>query len=237
MLQPSETGPVEAGRETRSTTLEHATDPAAAPATDTGGLASLFEVDPGARGARDVGQRHATLRPRELERPPLVLRLVSGASKAVLMVALLWGLFFNFSEVRGSSMRPGIQDGDRILVDHVSYMFEDVARGDIVVLRYPLDPTVDYVKRVVGLPGEHIEIFRGQVWIDGARVEEDYVAEENLDPWAVVDTVVEPGHYFVLGDNRLRSSDSRDFGQVAEVYLRGKVRARLWPAARVGLIH
>ena len=101
----------------------------------------------------------------------------------------------------------------------------------------PRDHAVDYVKRVVGLPGDHIEIFRGQVWIDGARVNEGYVAEENLDPWAVVDTVVEPGHYFVLGDNRLRSSDSRDFGQVAEVYLRGKVRARLWPAARVGLIH
>jgi signal peptidase I len=153
------------------------------------------------------------------------------------MFTLVWGLFFNFSEVRGSSMRPGIHDGDRILVDHVSYMFATVSHGDIIVMRYPLDPTVDYVKRVVGLPGDHVEIFRGQVWLNGTQLDEAYVASENIDPWAVADTTVEPGHLFVLGDNRIRSSDSRDFGQVPQVYVRGKVRARLWPFERVGLVH
>ena len=134
-------------------------------------------------------------------------------------------------------MRPGIQDGDRILVDHVTYMFGEVARGDVIVMRYPLDPSVDYVKRVVGLPGDHVEVFRGQVWVNGERLAEDYVAPENIDPWAVVNTVVEPEHLFVLGDNRLRSSDSRDFGQVAHVFVRGKVRARLWPLERAGFVH
>jgi signal peptidase I len=185
-------------------------------------------------------QRHAVLTPAADGAPvrsPMLVRVATAGSKVLLMLALVWGLFFNFSEVRGSSMRPGIADGDRILIDHVSYMFQDVHRGDIVVLRYPLDPSVDYVKRIVGLPGERIEIMRGQVWIDGVRLEEDYVAAENIDPWATVDTVVQSGHYFVLGDNRIRSSDSRDFGQVAAVYLRGKVRARLWPIGRAGFVH
>jgi len=171
------------------------------------------------------------------QRPGLSVRVLTAGSKVGLMLALVWGLFFNFSEVRGSSMRPGIQDGDRILVDHVSYMFGAIERGDVIVMRYPLDPSVDYVKRVVGLPGDQVEVFRGQVWVNGERLTEDYVSPENIDPWAVVNTVVEPGHLFVLGDNRLRSSDSRDFGQVAHVFVRGQVRARLWPLQRAGLVH
>jgi signal peptidase I len=201
------------------------------------GLGELFAADDEGPAAANDRARHRVLAPAPTVRPSLLVRAATTVSKACLMLALVWGLFFNFSEVRGSSMRPGIHDGDRILVDHVSYMFATVAHGDIVVMRYPLDPTVDYVKRVVGLPGDHVEIFRGQVWLNGARIEEDYVAAENIDPWAVADVVVEPGHFFVLGDNRLRSSDSRDFGQVPEVYLRGKVRARLWPFERVGLVH
>ena len=201
------------------------------------GLADLMAAEGEAFALAPEARRHAALRPAgPARRPPLWARTIAAGAKALLMVLLVWGLFFNFSEVRGSSMRPGIQDGDRILVDHVSYLFADVGRGDIVVMRYPLDPSVDYVKRIVGLPGDRVEIFRGQVWINGDRLEETYVAEENVDPWAVVDTVVEDGHYFVLGDNRMRSSDSRDFGQVAATYLRGKVRARLWPIERAGLL-
>lgn len=197
---------------------------------------SATELPALAHGKVGARRRHAALGENVPAPPPFFVRALVGGSKALLMLVLVWGLFFNFSEVRGGSMRPGIENGDRILVDHVSYMFSGVERGDIVVLRYPLDPSVDYVKRVVGLPGDRVEIFRGQVWINGSRLDEDYVAAENIDPWAVTNTVVEPGHYFVLGDNRLRSSDSREFGQVAEAYLRGKVRACLWPARRVGLI-
>ena len=245
-MQSFESGPDEARRGTVAPTegLQPTPRPATAVARDdapaaTQGarLTDLFAPDVDGTPTGPGERSHAALAPVVEARPPALARLATGVSKAILMAALVWGLFFNFSEVRGSSMRPGIQDGDRILVDHVSYMFASVARGDIVVLRYPLDPSVDYVKRVVGLPGDRVEIFRGQVWINGVRLEEDYVDAENMDPWAIVDTVVEPGHYFVLGDNRLRSSDSRDFGQVSEVYLRGKVRARLWPIARAGLIH
>jgi len=201
------------------------------------GLGELFAPDDDGRAVPAARRGHRVLTQTPAARPSLLVRATTTVSKAGLMCALVWGLFFNFSEVRGSSMRPGIHDGDRILVDHVSYMFATVAHGDIIVMRYPLDPSVDYVKRVVGLPGDHVEILRGQVWLNGARLDEEYVAAENTDPWAVADVVVEPGHFFVLGDNRIRSSDSREFGQVPEVYLRGKVRARLWPFERVGLVH
>jgi len=161
--------------------------------------------------------------------------LVRG-SKVFLLLALAWGMLFNFSEVRGSSMEPGIHDRDRILVDHVTYLFSSVHRGDIVVLRYPLDPSLDYIKRVVGLPGDEILIVDGQVWVNGELLDEPYVDASMVDPYSTLRTTVEEDHYFVLGDNRIRSSDSREFGQVPFEYLRGRVRVRLWPIERAGLV-
>jgi len=150
------------------------------------------------------------------------------------VLLLLYGLMFNFSVVRGSSMTPGIRDGDRILVDHFSYVFGEVHRGDIVVLQYPLDPALDYIKRVIGLPGDQVEIRAGAVWVNGERLDEPYVAAP--DPRTRLATVVEPEHYFVLGDNRPHSSDSREFGQVPRDHLRGKVDVRVWPPERIGTL-
>lgn len=161
---------------------------------------------------------------------------MSFCAKGSVMVMLAWALCFNFSEVRGGSMLPGIQDRDRILVDHVSFLFTEPEQGDIVVLRYPMDPSLDYVKRVVGLPGDHVQIYEGYVWVNGDLIEEPYVDPESNDPYACIDTIVQAESYFVLGDNRIRSSDSREFGQVPREYLRGKVRARLWPLKRAGMI-
>ncbi len=162
--------------------------------------------------------------------------LVTGMSKLLIVLALAWGLVFNFSEVRGSSMEPGIHDRDRILVDQISYMISNVTRGDVVVLRYPLDPSLDYIKRVIGLPGDEVVIEGGDVFINGESINEPYVDEASIEPWTSMRTVVRPGHYFVLGDNRRRASDSREFGQVPSEYLRGKVRVRLWPLSRIGRI-
>lgn len=131
-------------------------------------------------------------------------------------------------------MSPAIRDGDRILVDPVSFLLQGVQRGDIVVLQYPLDPSIDYVKRVVGLPGDEIVIEEGAVWVNGERLSEPYV--ESPDASCSLRTHVKPAHYFVLGDNRRRSCDSREFGQVPQGYVRGKVELRIWPPARAGLI-
>lgn len=154
--------------------------------------------------------------------------------KIGVIVFIAYGVVFNFSIVRGSSMSPGIKDGDRILVDHVSLLFRDVQRGDIVVLQYPLDPTLDYVKRVIGLPGDEVRIDGGRVWVNGESLEEPYIAEP--DPRTHLAQTVEPGCLFVLGDNRPHSSDSREFGQVPLQNLVGLVNLRVWPPARLGVL-
>ncbi len=141
---------------------------------------------------------------------------------------------FNVSVVRGSSMAPGIHDGDRIVVDHFAYMLGTVKRGDVVVLKYPLDPSLDYIKRIIGLPGDEITIENGRVWVNDQELNEPYVA--SADPLSRVQVRVLPAHYFVLGDNRPRSSDSREFGQVPMDYVRGRVEVRLWPLSRVGAV-
>ena len=150
------------------------------------------------------------------------------------LLLVFYSFFFNLSVVRGSSMAPGIQDGDRILVEPWSYLFGPVERGDVIVLRYPLDPEIDYIKRVIGLPGDRVTLAGGMVWVNGELLDEPYVAE--LDPSSSLSIVVAPGNYFVLGDNRPRSSDSREFGFVPEEYVRGRVDVRLWPLERAGWI-
>jgi len=159
---------------------------------------------------------------------------LAPAWQAVALVALAYLCLFNLSVVRGSSMAPRIHDGDRILIDHFSYMFSNVHRGDIVVLKYPLDPSVDYIKRVIGLPGDDVVVDSDGVWVNGERISEPYVAEQ--DPFSRVHTRVKPAHFFVLGDNRPRSSDSREFGLVPQDYIRGKVEVRVWPPSRIGAI-
>ena len=153
------------------------------------------------------------------------------------LVALMGGSFlFNVSEVRGSSMEPGIQDNDRILIDHSSVLLGGIDRGDIVILRYPLDPSLDYVKRVIGVSGDQVTLLDGQVYVNGERLEEPYLGSEAREPWTAMSTRVQEGHVFVLGDNRRRSSDSREFGQVPLSNLRGEVRMCIWPLGRIRLI-
>jgi len=163
-----------------------------------------------------------------------VIRVAMGSLQMALVALVAWLLLFNFSIVRGQSMRPGIRDGDRILIDRFSYMFGSIERGDIVVLSYPLDPSLDYIKRVIGVPGDEIQIRAGQVIVNGEVMKEPYVAD--IDRTSYFTTVVAEGHYFVLGDNRPHSSDSREFGQVPVELLKGKVEVRLWPLGRLGVL-
>ena len=136
------------------------------------------------------------------------------------------------SVVRGNSMEPALHDGDRLVVDRVTYNLGDVGRGDVVVLRYPRNPDVDFVKRVVGLPGDRIAMRSGVLFVNG-RAADDYGCipdRENMP-----EIVVPARQFFVLGDNRPISCDSREFGLVAEHLLKGRVRARFWPLATASI--
>jgi signal peptidase I len=159
---------------------------------------------------------------------------LADGGRTLVIVLLFYTVAFNLSVVRGGSMAPGIRDGDRILVEPWSYVFGTVQRGDVVVLRYPLDPRIDYVKRVIGLPGDRVTMADGYVWVNGELLDEPYVLAD--DRTAYLSVVVGPDQFFVLGDNRPRSSDSREFGLVPGDYLRGRVDLRLWPFSRIGLI-
>jgi len=176
-------------------------------------------------------ERAPSRAPEQSER---ALRRLLAALKVGAVLLVLYGLVFNFSVVRGSSMSPGIHDGDRILVNHLTYLLQSVQRGDIVVLRYPLDPRLDYIKRVIGLPGDVVRIHAGCVSVNGAVLEEPYISQP--DPRSEALVHVEPEHYYVMGDNRPHSSDSREFGQVPRENLVGKVDLCVWPPARVRVL-
>ncbi len=163
------------------------------------------------------------------------LRLGLDGIRFGALVLVFYAVFFNLSVVRGSSMSPNIHDGDRILVEPWSYLFEGVDRGDVIVMRYPLDPSVDYIKRVIGLPGDQVTLAGGHVWVNGELLHEPYVLDKDAESYMSVR--VKDGHLFVLGDNRPRSSDSREFGQVPSDYVRGRVDLRLWPLTRLGFVN
>jgi signal peptidase I len=153
----------------------------------------------------------------------------------VCVLILLFARCFVFvqSKIPTGSMLETLQIGDYILVNRYLYGApddlgtgwlgqRDIERGDVIVFRYPEDPDVDYVKRVVGLPGETVEMIDGEVWIDGEPLVEPYVEPGNRDPIDFGPTTVRAGHYFCMGDNRDNSRDSRVWGPVPRSLVRGR---------------
>lgn len=139
--------------------------------------------------------------------------------------------------VDGSSMLPGLRDGERLIVDKVTYRFRPPRRDEVVVLRWgPTDPRKPYIKRIIGLPGDRISLEGGRVVLNGRALAESYVAEPIRGEFGPY--VVPPGHYFVLGDNRNNSEDSRftAVGYIPANELAGRAVFRYWPLTRLGLI-
>ncbi len=137
-------------------------------------------------------------------------------------------------KVDGTSMMPGLADHERIFINKFVYRFEAIERGDVVVFRYPGDPSKNYIKRIVGVPGDRIEIFRGAVLVNGNRLAEPYVPEKFRDERSMSEVVVPEGNYFVMGDHRNLSSDSRDFGVVERAAIFGKAVFAYWPTEMMG---
>src|SRR5580698_3019594 len=114
-------------------------------------------------------------------------------------------------KVEGTSMMPGLSDQERIFINKFTYRFGlgAIERGDTVVFEFPIDRTKSYIKRVIGLPGDRVRIDRGQVYVNDQYLEEDYVESDYRDDVSMHEKVVQPDEYFVLGDHRNSSSDSR----------------------------
>jgi len=137
--------------------------------------------------------------------------------------------------VDGSSMEPGLKNGQRLIVLKVIYLFKAPERGDIVIIHPPFEPETRWVKRIIGLPGDVIEVKNGSVYINGIELEEPYIKsppEYTMRPFKVPE-----GAYFVLGDNRNNSTDSHLGWTVPRRNIEGEVLLRIWPFNVLGIIH
>ena len=157
--------------------------------------------------------------------------LVSLAISAFIIIFL-----YQPVKVEGTSMMPGLEDQERIFVNKFVYRWEPIARGDIVVFRYPRDTSKSYIKRVIGIAGDKVRIDNGQVYVNGQAIDEDYVPSEYADARSSAEVTVPAGSYFVLGDHRTMSQDSRDFGPVNESFIYGKAVFGYWPVDKVGRV-
>jgi len=151
------------------------------------------------------------------------------------LIAILINLFFaQATRVYGQSMEPNLHSNQRLVIEKVSYWFHGPRRGDIVVLKLPDRPDELLIKRVIGLPGERVEIRDGNIYIDGALLQEPYVVQKT--PGVMGPTIVPPFHIFVLGDNRAASNDSRSFGMVPIKAVIGRAWFSYWPLDAIGLV-
>jgi len=162
--------------------------------------------------------------------------LLHDLAVAVLFCFFLVTFVGQAFRVQGTSMLPLLEDGERILVNKLVYRFRPIARGDVVVFYYPRDPSVSFIKRVVGLPGDVIELRLGQLFVNGRRVEESYLSPRFRDDETYPPAEVKKGYYYVLGDHRNSSNDSRSWGEVPEKYIYGRAEARFWPLAKMGVV-
>jgi signal peptidase I len=139
-------------------------------------------------------------------------------------------------KVEGTSMMPSLVDQERIFVNKFVYRLEPIERGDIVVFKYPYDPSKSYIKRVIGMAGDRIRIDSGQVYVNGEALDETYVPPEYTDARTLSDVVVPANSYFVLGDHRSMSDDSRNFGPVNQSFIYGKAVFGYWPMDKLGRV-
>jgi signal peptidase I len=139
-------------------------------------------------------------------------------------------------KVEGTSMMPSLEDQERIFVNKFVYRLEPIERGDVVVFRYPRDPSKSYIKRVIGMAGDRIRIDGGQVYVNDHAVDEDYVPPAYGDSRSYPETIVPEHSFFVLGDHRSMSNDSRDFGAVNQSFIYGKAVFGYWPMDKLGRV-
>ena len=138
--------------------------------------------------------------------------------------------------VEGTSMLPALEDQDRLFINKIAYRVGEIHEGDVVVFQYPRDHAKSYIKRVIALPGDDLRIDRGRVFVNGVRLKEPYLQRRFADDRSQPEMVLPPREYFVMGDHRSISSDSRDFGPVDRDLIYGKAVFVYWPMEQVGVV-
>jgi signal peptidase I len=179
--------------------------------------------------------------PAQLNRRSPILMLASWIRDLLVSVflAILVILFlYQPVKVEGTSMMPALVDQERIFINKFVYRFGigDISRGDMVVFWFPGDPTKSYIKRVIGVPGDTVEVDNGTVIINNQRLEESYVLTEYRDRQSMAPFKVQQDEYFVMGDHRSSSNDSRSWGPVPRRFIYGKAVFVYWPLEKMGIV-
>jgi signal peptidase I len=183
-----------------------------------------------------IPQLPATEAAKESRARPLSVVAVWARDLLVALAIAAFIIIFLYQPVKveGVSMMPGLEDQERIFVNKFVYRWEPIQHGDIVVFRYPRDTSKSYIKRVIGVAGDRVRIENGQVFVNGTPIDEAYVPSDYADARSYGEIVVPANSYFVLGDHRTMSSDSREFGPVSERYIYGKAIFGYWPMEKLG---
>jgi signal peptidase I len=160
--------------------------------------------------------------------------LVFSVVLAVIVILFL----YQPVKVEGTSMMPTLDDQERIFINKFVYRlhFGKIDRGDTVVFWFPHDPTKSYIKRVIAVPGDRVEVDHGSVIVNGQSLVENYVPEEYRDQSSMTETTIPKDEYFVLGDHRSSSNDSRAWGMVPRRYIYGKAVFIYWPLDKMGVL-
>lgn len=158
---------------------------------------------------------------------------------SVALAAIVILFLYQPVKVEGTSMMPTLEDQERIFINKFVYRFGvgEIERGDMIVFWFPLDPSKSYIKRVIGVPGDVVRVESGTVYVNERRIAEDYVPDEYRDHQSSPQIVVPEGEYFVLGDHRSASNDSRVWGTVARKYIYGKAVFVYWPLEKLGVLN
>ena len=158
--------------------------------------------------------------------------LLISAVASVLIITFL----YQPVRVEGTSMLPRLEDRDRLFINKFVYHISAIERGDVVVFHYPREPEKSYIKRVIALPGDRLRIDHGQVWLNGQPQIESYVPQEYRDTKSMAEIVIPEGAFFMMGDHRSISSDSREFGPVERSLIYGKAVFVYWPTRDAGVV-
>ena len=173
------------------------------------------------------------------------LAFIMDTIQTIVMALALFVLFYFFigqpSQVKGSSMDPFLYNNELLITDKVSYRFREPKPGEIVVFKSPGNKEIDYIKRIVALPGERVKVSNGRIYVNGQMLKEPYLSPEvytRPDSFLAedIEIAVPEGMLFVVGDNRPGSRDSRNFGPIPEEDVIGRAVLRYWPLNRIGLL-
>ena len=157
--------------------------------------------------------------------------VISLSAQLLVLLLIATAFFMRTSPVDGLSMEPRVHAGEIVLINTLAYRFGPLRRGDVIAFRHDAPTAETYIKRIVGLPGERVEVRDGVVTIDGRALEEPYVRFR--DRRSAPTTLVPPHAYYVLGDNRADSDDSRNWGVLQQADVVGKALAGIWPPRRL----